>query len=289
MSLSLFPQTSNANSPPPALSINAGKCLMQQQPNGMFLVTPEKRRGQILLVKKNDLLHFQWKDRSSGIVEDDRIVFPSDASFKKVKTGKEDRVYLLQVGGTTRFMFWMQDKDASKDEENCNKLNQYMDNPNSIPAAVPPAAQSNNAETESLLRMLGLPPRAAPQSVSAPTASAPTFNGLDLSSIIRNIATANASSAPASSSAPPPPIETSPMSPGGISSADLQSAMTGDTSIIHMQTDEDIPVAEVVDNNIEAPVVDSVSSLTPDESESKSNAENENQARDENDMNTDET
>jgi 26S proteasome regulatory subunit N13 len=94
------------------------------------MVTPDLRKGKILLVKESDnLLHFKWDNRVNNQTEDDRIIFPGDALFKKVKTGREnDRVYLLTFH-SQKFMFWMQDLDASKDAENVTKMNDLMNNP----------------------------------------------------------------------------------------------------------------------------------------------------------------
>lgn len=37
--------------------------------------------------------------------------------YKKVDTGREgERVYLMEIAGNRRFFYWMQDKDADKDE-----------------------------------------------------------------------------------------------------------------------------------------------------------------------------
>ncbi len=151
MAMSLFPTASNA--PPPAVAFNAGKCNLEQQPNGDFLITAEPRRGQIALVKKNDLLHFQWKDRSSGVVEDDRIVFPGEAKFQKIETGRAtDRVYIFQLA-QQRTIFWLQDKDTAKDEENVKKVSDYMNNPASIPAPTP--LGGTGSQNDALMRMLG--------------------------------------------------------------------------------------------------------------------------------------
>lgn len=70
----------------------------------------------------------------------DFIIFPNDAKFIKVNTGREgDRVYLLQYNNSTRrFFFWMQNKDSSKDDELTKKLNDNMN-------ATPGAGASENA------------------------------------------------------------------------------------------------------------------------------------------------
>ena len=141
MASSLFPAAPAgphlaANQGTAAISFNAGKCAVQPQAGGKFLVTPEKRRGQVAFVKGRDGLHkFQWKDRTTGVVDFERIVFPQCATFKKVKTGREgDRVYLFDLEGQRTF-FWLQDKDASQDEENVKKLSDYLNDPSTIPAS----------------------------------------------------------------------------------------------------------------------------------------------------------
>lgn len=122
-------------------------------------MTPDRQKGQISLVRGDDqLIHFQWKNRQTGSVVDDFIIFPQDALFQKVSTGREtDRVYLLQYKTSSRrFFFWMQDKADDKDQENASKLNEYMNNPPQ------PNAPTGNAggpggqlDQNMLLQMLG--------------------------------------------------------------------------------------------------------------------------------------
>jgi hypothetical protein len=50
----------------------------------------EHRKGKISLERAGDgLIHFKWIDRSTNRIEDDRIVFPEEIEFKRVKTGRE--------------------------------------------------------------------------------------------------------------------------------------------------------------------------------------------------------
>jgi len=43
------------------------------------------------------LIHFSWKDRSTGVVEDDLIVFPEDTIYQKVNQCKDgSRVFMLK-------------------------------------------------------------------------------------------------------------------------------------------------------------------------------------------------
>jgi hypothetical protein len=118
-------------------------------------------------------LHFQWKDRSTGTIDPDLILFPEDAEFSKVgapaccnkntadsctpwqvDTGKEnDRVYILQwKSSSRRFFFWMQaGKDDSKDEETCKQINDAMNNP----AAGGEGQGGGMDEQQQLMQMLG--------------------------------------------------------------------------------------------------------------------------------------
>ena len=42
-------------------------------------VTADKRKGLLYIYQSDDsLMHFCWKDRTSGTVEDDLIIFPDD-------------------------------------------------------------------------------------------------------------------------------------------------------------------------------------------------------------------
>lgn len=148
---SLFPSAAvggpRANSAP-LFQLKAGKCQLTSQSNGKFLVTADVRRGQISLHRSSDgLLHFKWSNMVNGAVEDDRIVMPGESSFKQVKAGHETRrVYLLKFrAGGQRLMYWLQDKDDSKDEENIKKLNELLNNPAVATTSTPGSTASNGA------------------------------------------------------------------------------------------------------------------------------------------------
>ncbi|XP_068117957.1 proteasomal ubiquitin receptor ADRM1 [Hyperolius riggenbachi] len=94
-------------------------------------VTPDKRKGQVYIQQTDDsLIHFCWKDRTSGNVEDDLIIFPDDCEFKRVAQCTTGRVYVLKFkAGSKRLFFWMQEPKTDKDEEYCRKVNEYLNNP----------------------------------------------------------------------------------------------------------------------------------------------------------------
>nr|UCK81618.1 proteasomal ubiquitin receptor ADRM1 [Arenicola marina] len=108
------------------VEFRAGK--MQMKGN---MVHPDKRKGQFYVYQSDDaLMHLCWKDRTKGTVEDDLIIFPDDVEFKHVAKCTTGRVYLVKFKASTRKMFfWMQEPKSDKDEENCRKVNEYLNNP----------------------------------------------------------------------------------------------------------------------------------------------------------------
>jgi len=57
-------------------------------------------------------------------------VFPQDADFKHVPQCTTGRVYVLHFTSSQRkLFFWLQEPKTDKDEENCTKINSYINNP----------------------------------------------------------------------------------------------------------------------------------------------------------------
>ncbi|ELW48916.1 Proteasomal ubiquitin receptor ADRM1 [Tupaia chinensis] len=100
-------------------------------------VTPDKRKGLVYIQQTDDsLIHFCWKDRTSGNVEDDLIIFPDDCEFKRVPQCPSGRVYVLKFkAGSKRLFFWMQEPKSDQDEEHCRKVNECLNNP-PVPGAL---------------------------------------------------------------------------------------------------------------------------------------------------------
>uniref|UniRef100_A0A673LJ57 Adhesion regulating molecule 1 n=1 Tax=Sinocyclocheilus rhinocerous TaxID=307959 RepID=A0A673LJ57_9TELE len=90
-------------------------------------VTPDKRKGTVYIQQTDDsLIHFCWKDRTSGNVEDDLIIFPDDCEFKRVNQCTTGRVYVLKFkAGSKRLFFWMQEPKTDKDEEYCRNTHTH--------------------------------------------------------------------------------------------------------------------------------------------------------------------
>lgn len=162
---SLFPQFGNVFAPSTAgrnelVSFNAGKMTAKPSANGKFLVTPQLEKGKVCLSRGDDqLLHFQWVDRQTGASPEDFIIFPDDAHFAKVDTGRpDDRVYILQYKNSSRrFFFWMQNKDASRDEELVKKVNDCMNNAQAAASSDGGRGSGNNVQLDhnAIMQMLG--------------------------------------------------------------------------------------------------------------------------------------
>ena len=89
------------------LSFRAGK--MNRETETSNTVLPDLRKGYIQLLNEDDLLHFQWKERSAPDAEDDLIIFPEDAKFVRVTEADDGRVYVLRFESSkAKHFFWMQ-------------------------------------------------------------------------------------------------------------------------------------------------------------------------------------
>ncbi|EQC26762.1 hypothetical protein SDRG_15412 [Saprolegnia diclina VS20] len=209
------------------VEFNAGKMTATPKEAGStkLVVTPDLQKGKILLVREDDqLLHFKWKNRTTGVVADDFIIFPNDASFQKVDTGRaDDRVYVLQYKGSPRrFLFWMQNKDSSKDAEQAKKVDELM---NTAQTAAPASGASRRGNANgsdpnapldhnAIMQMLG-----AISNGAGDGAGSSTVQMAELQQILQHMgmppgsstgASANPSTASAVTSPAPSAVPTSP-------------------------------------------------------------------------------
>ncbi|XP_034935166.1 proteasomal ubiquitin receptor ADRM1 homolog isoform X1 [Chelonus insularis] len=108
------------------VEFKAGKMTMKGK-----MVYPDTRKGLLYVYQSDDsLMHLCWKDRTSGVTEDDLIIFPDDCEFKHVPECKTGRVYLLRFKiSSKKFFFWLQDIKTEKDEEYCKRINEVLNNP----------------------------------------------------------------------------------------------------------------------------------------------------------------
>ena len=111
------------------------------------MVSPDKRKGMLTVLQvyicllsidiylvcfqsDDQLMHLQWKDRTTSTIEDDLIIFPDDVEFKAVPACTTGRVFVLKFKTSNkRMFFWMQEPKSDKDEELCKKVNDNLNNP----------------------------------------------------------------------------------------------------------------------------------------------------------------
>ncbi|XP_069358925.1 proteasomal ubiquitin receptor ADRM1 isoform X2 [Maniola hyperantus] len=95
------------------------------------MVHPDKRKGLLYVYQGEDsLMHFCWKDRTTGEVEDDLLIFPDDCEFKRVNECTTGRVYVLKFKSfSKKYFFWMQEPKTDKDDELCRRINEALNNP----------------------------------------------------------------------------------------------------------------------------------------------------------------
>ncbi|KAH9947597.1 adhesion regulating molecule [Amylocystis lapponica] len=116
----------------PRIAFKAGRSFRRGSTN---FVDADPTKGAIILQNGDDgLLHFLWKNRSMNNVEEDLILFPSDATFQKVDQSASGRTYVLKFASSNqRHFFWMQDADPTRDAEFVSNVNRLLTDPRTIP------------------------------------------------------------------------------------------------------------------------------------------------------------
>ncbi|KAJ7696057.1 proteasome complex subunit Rpn13 ubiquitin receptor-domain-containing protein [Mycena rosella] len=171
------------------LAFKAGRAFRRD--NTSNIVEPSPVKGAIILTAGDDgLFHFTWKNRTSGVVDEDLILFPSDASFVKVPhpTG---RVYVLKFSSSNqRHFFWLQDASTARDEEFVANINRLLEDPESnlvwntaSSAASQPQASTSAASLSATAPLI--PPEQLAQlqallAGSSSTPAAPEFSLTDI-------------------------------------------------------------------------------------------------------------
>jgi len=122
------PSTTRTSGPKALVEFRAGKMTFNESTK---MVSPDKRKGMLSVLQSEDqLMHLQWKDRTSGTIEDDLIILPDDVEFKAVSACTTGRVFVLKFKtNDKRMFFWMQEPKADKDDEFCKKVNENLNSP----------------------------------------------------------------------------------------------------------------------------------------------------------------
>jgi len=188
-----------------AIEIKAGQCALVMQENGKYMVTPKPEKGLISLKKGDNaaFTSFSWKDRNSGNVELDYVLMPNSLDLVKVNTGKEtDRVYRLKwknsAAGAGHIMFWMQDKNETKDEKLIKDFNERVADPRKFNPPRPAGGTNSMYGLHGMLPGMGgmLPPPPASAQARTPPGTPPGApgGGLDFSALMMGASAAGASS-----------------------------------------------------------------------------------------------
>ena len=76
------------------LAFKAGRCFRRA---GTNFVDADPTKGAIVLSNSDDgLLRLMWKERATGELGEDLILFPGDATFEKVTQAPGGRTYVLR-------------------------------------------------------------------------------------------------------------------------------------------------------------------------------------------------
>jgi len=116
------------------IKIKAGRCELTTLDSGKIKVTPKPERGWLEL--KSDTGEYttlMWRNRETEQLSpsDELILMPNSIKLVRVQTPKEtDRVYRVKwTNGGNNIMFWLQDKNASRDEILIQRFNDKVANP----------------------------------------------------------------------------------------------------------------------------------------------------------------
>ncbi|KAI6111573.1 adhesion regulating molecule [Pisolithus croceorrhizus] len=98
-------------------------------------VDADPTKGAIVLSNGDDgLLHFMWKERPSGNVREDLILFPGDARMERVTQERSGRTFVLRFDSSDqKHFFWMQDAIDARDDELVGNLNRFLADPTAVP------------------------------------------------------------------------------------------------------------------------------------------------------------
>jgi len=122
------------------------------------MVTADKRKGKVVLVTSEDeqLMHFQWWDRSKSEADVDLIVI-NDAYLERIEKCTTGRVYLLRfTSSEKKLFFWMQDPKVDKDVDFVKTFNE------AIGAKIPEKGAPKPAAAAGASGVGGLPGANAP-------------------------------------------------------------------------------------------------------------------------------
>ncbi|KAG1733012.1 adhesion regulating molecule [Suillus paluster] len=121
----------NLTSPSTILAFKAGRAFRRAGTN--FVDASPTKGAVVVLTNEDGLIHFMWKDRTTGEVGEDLILFPGDAKFEQVPQSSWGRTYVLKFESSDqKHFFWLQDSSTRRDEEFVTNLNRTLADPNIV-------------------------------------------------------------------------------------------------------------------------------------------------------------
>ncbi|KAF9954996.1 Squalene epoxidase [Mortierella alpina] len=106
------------------LEFKAGRCF---RTTGTNTVKPDPTKGLVYLDEEDGLMHFYWKNRATGDIEDDLILFPGDAELISVPQCTTGRVVMLQFKSSSqKLFFWHQEASADRDQIILQQVNSLI-------------------------------------------------------------------------------------------------------------------------------------------------------------------
>ncbi|WWC92986.1 uncharacterized protein L201_007950 [Kwoniella dendrophila CBS 6074] len=161
------------------ISIAAGRSSRRE---GSKFVDALPDKGLLELRSEDgEFTHFSWKNRTTGQVEDELLIFPGEATFERVEQDVSGRTHILKFSSSDqKYFFWIQKSDqqailrAQVDIDNLIRDPTYRIGSASLP--VPSTPQ--RTQERSWPPTPGAPrlshPEPAPRSAAAASTSTPT-------------------------------------------------------------------------------------------------------------------
>lgn len=134
----------------------AGKMILKHDASSRNMMHADPRKGLVRVKRESDgLVHFQWLERlrvppgappRTSLI-DDLIIFPGEARMKKLSQAGDRRIYLLKFEqGDRKLFFWMQEPEASSDDELVRKVNIGLNGEEAEPSSAAPGADPKGGD-----------------------------------------------------------------------------------------------------------------------------------------------
>eukprot|EP00474_Spongospora_subterranea_P008812 CRZ09270.1 hypothetical protein [Spongospora subterranea] len=123
-------------------------------------ITADSRKGKLVLIERDGLLHFQWKLRNSDDVQEDYIVMPGEATIEIIPECTDGRVIFVNFPSdpSRKHFYWLQEpkveNDAALIEKFRSHLNRAAGTQNSSSVNRPNQPTSGGLDQSQLLALL---------------------------------------------------------------------------------------------------------------------------------------